>query len=775
MRDKRIYTIDPFTSRDLDDTLSAEILSNGNILIGVHIADVSSYIVPGTEIDKEAMARGTSFYLPGEVVHMLPTSLSSGDCSLLPGTDKLCVSLLAIFTPTGDLVDIWCGETVIRSRSKLSYDVVDMLLEKYDKKQELPKDFGFVPKELYDPLLGPQQVTIQELTADLVALRSISRVLREKRQRYSFINTELQFNLVDATEKFGDQEMTYPKPVSLKEIEATTESHLMVEDFMVFANEIIANFTTRIMPRESVIRYLSQPDDLDEVFTNFDMTSIQSLKESITELRENCASQYGPFKYFDGWVSDVLLGNFNAALYGNPGGMALKEIKKNTAKENIVNRILADYRRISGRTELTKEEADKIIGFLQVYFPPESEKLLFGHFALGSYLYIHFTSPIRRYVDIVAHRLLAHATYIYYAQKHGLLTKKKFTNANMPGDIYPSKTLFQDFMKSAALPSPQDPSAFTFPLFSFPSEPLPFKEQNAIALSAIKEEIEKEEAATNGTQYFDLDFGFVEKVYKKMPNPGELSVICAQCNKRHADSRNIEQQLNRIYLATIYNKPFLADLYISELGYSNDAVTIKGFFPVLNKSFNISFENCHSMKLVELSEGSPQTTAQQTGCALAANNELVVKYLKNPDEKVIDIGYDDEPNPEDINYVINSIFNKERRKANHFLDKVLKRNKDGSVLFQELHNYFLLKNISDDEEVWKAALKNSAYIDVLDDRIAPKPLPEPECITVRYQLFECITVKASVKYTPFAHFEFAAITPHDDISALAHAEFDFVK
>lgn len=775
LRGMRAYTIDPFDARDLDDALSAEVLANGNVLIGIHIADVSSYILPGTEIDKEAMERGTSFYLQSEVIHMLPTSLSSGECSLLPGTDKLCVSLLIVFTPTGDVIDVWCGETVIRSRSKLSYNVVDMLLEKYDQKQNLPEDFGFVPKELYDQLLGPQQATVSEIITDLITLRSISRVLRGKKQRFSFNSTELHFNVIQETEKFEGQDITYYKPISLKEKEQNTESHLIVEDFMIFANETIANFITMMMPRESVVRCLAQPSDFDDLFVNFDATSTQALKKSVEELKKNCTARYGPFEYFDEWVSSMLLNNVTSALYTNPGNLVLTEIKKKMSKENLVDSILEKYSNIKGRRELTKNEADAIIKFLRVYFPPDTQKLLLGHFALGSNLYIHFTSPIRRYIDIVAHRLLAHATYILYAQRHNLLSQEKFSKANIPSNVYPSKLFFQDFRKSTTLLHTKDPSAYTFPQIAFSNEQLPYKKQNEIVIKAIKEEIQKEEVETGGTQYFNLDFGFTEKTYKKMPNPGELSAICEQCNQRHESSKNIQRSLQQMYLANVFNTPHLAKLYISWITQQNDTIQLKGFLPALNKSFQILLNNCYSVKLVNADQESSKAPEQQDACVLAENNELIINYLKNPNEPIIDVGYDDVPNTKDINYVINSIFNKERRKANNFIDRKLKRNEDGSVSFKELHSYYLLEDISDDEEVWKRALANSKYIDVFEDRIAPKPLPEPECITLRYRQFDCVTVKATVKYTPFAVFEFSLINPNEDISGLEYLNFNSIE
>ena len=129
LRTRLAFTIDPKDARDHDDALSIDPLDHGRFEVGVHIADVSHYVTPGSGLDREAKQRGTSTYLPGGVIPMLPARLSSDLCSLLPERDRLALSVLAELDEAGKLYSVRFAETVIRSRHRLSYEEVQQMLD----------------------------------------------------------------------------------------------------------------------------------------------------------------------------------------------------------------------------------------------------------------------------------------------------------------------------------------------------------------------------------------------------------------------------------------------------------------------------------------------------------------------------------------------------------------------------------------------------------------------------------------------------------------------
>ncbi len=129
IRDILTFTIDPVDAKDFDDAISFKELSNGNYEIGVHIADVSHYVEPGTALDEEAYTRATSVYLPDRVNPMLPERISNELCSLRPHEDKLCFSVIFQMTPRGDIKSKWEGKTVIHSDHRFTYEDVQEIIE----------------------------------------------------------------------------------------------------------------------------------------------------------------------------------------------------------------------------------------------------------------------------------------------------------------------------------------------------------------------------------------------------------------------------------------------------------------------------------------------------------------------------------------------------------------------------------------------------------------------------------------------------------------------
>lgn len=201
-------TIDPEDAKDFDDALSFQKLPNGNYEVGVHIADVSHYAIPGTEMDKEAYARATSVYLVDRTVTMYPERLSNELCSLRPNEDKLSFSAVFEMTEGAEIVNEWYGRTVIHSDKRFTYEEAQKVLD------------------------GELEIFSDELKT----LNSLAYKLRDKRFKNGSINfdsTEIKFQL-DADKK--------PIGIIIKE---RKDTHLLVEDFMLLANKKVAEFVSK--------------------------------------------------------------------------------------------------------------------------------------------------------------------------------------------------------------------------------------------------------------------------------------------------------------------------------------------------------------------------------------------------------------------------------------------------------------------------------------------------------------------------------------------------
>ncbi len=205
LRGIRVFTIDPEDARDHDDALSIERLDNGRCEVGIHIADVSHYVVPGSALDAEARARGTSCYLPGGVVPMLPESLSGDLCSLRPDRDRLALSVFAELSPDGRLYGHRFAETVIRSRHRLHYDQVQHALD------------------------GTRRMDA-ELQAALEGLVGIARGLRARRRAAGAL--ELESTEVKAWVDADGHAVRLERRPHL-------ESHELIEEFMLLANRVV--------------------------------------------------------------------------------------------------------------------------------------------------------------------------------------------------------------------------------------------------------------------------------------------------------------------------------------------------------------------------------------------------------------------------------------------------------------------------------------------------------------------------------------------------------
>jgi ribonuclease R len=314
LREKFIVTIDPDDARDFDDAIDVERIQGGGWRLGVHIADVAAYVTPGRALDREAYKRGNSVYLPDRVIPMLPERLSNGVCSLNPGVNRLTHSVFLEFTKDGRTKSARFARTVIRSARRLTY------------------------REAYAILKAPPNDQLGERLHVAWELASLLR-----KNRFAQGSLDLDFPEVKVRlDKEG-------KPIRLERIE-NDESHQLIEEFMLGANEAVAReLKNRLMP--TIYRVHENPDP-----------------EKLAEYRELVLS-YG-YK-----VGDI-------------------------SRRQELQRLLAS---LAGKPE---EQALKI-GLLKSLKRARYAPQPLGHFGLAKNNYTHFTSPIRRYADLVIHRSLA--------------------------------------------------------------------------------------------------------------------------------------------------------------------------------------------------------------------------------------------------------------------------------------------------------------------------------------------------------------------------------
>jgi ribonuclease R len=311
LRSQFIVTIDPDDARDFDDAINVERIPGGGWRLGVHIADVAAYVKPGSALDREAYKRGNSVYLPDRVIPMLPERLSNGVCSLRPDVNRLTHSVFIEFTKDGRTKSCRFGRTVIRSARRLTYGEAYALLKAPAKDQ-----------------LGERLHVAWELAS----------FLRKKR----FEQGSLDLDFPEVKVRLDAE----GKPIAMERIE-NDESHQLIEEFMLAANEAVAReLKNRSIP--TVYRVHEDPDP-----------------EKLAEYRELILS-YG-FK-----VGDL-------------------------TNRRELQRLLAS---LSGKAE---EQALKI-GLLKSLKRARYAPQPLGHFGLAKTNYTHFTSPIRRYADLVVHR-----------------------------------------------------------------------------------------------------------------------------------------------------------------------------------------------------------------------------------------------------------------------------------------------------------------------------------------------------------------------------------
>ena len=355
MRDVLTVTIDPADAKDFDDAVSLQELENGNYEIGVHIADVTHYVRPHDIIDKEAYERGTSVYLVDRTVPMLPEVLSNNLCSLRQGEDKLTYSAIFEMTPAGKVVKRWFGRTIINSDRRYSYEQAQEIIESsgdYTLKYLGEMGSGVETKSIKvsSRKRKGESYSDKEVASAILALHSIARKLREHRFQsgsISFERPEMKV-IVDAN----------GKPVDVVQ-KISREANWLIEEFMLLANREVATCVTKGLR-------LKEPTFVYRVHDEPDYDKVRNLKDFV--------------KHFGYQMGSV-----------------------NNGRE-VAAELNALLEKAKGKPECGAIEIIALRSMSRAKYSTDNV----GHYGLGFDYYTHFTSPIRRYPDMMVHRLLTH-------------------------------------------------------------------------------------------------------------------------------------------------------------------------------------------------------------------------------------------------------------------------------------------------------------------------------------------------------------------------------
>ena len=313
-------TIDPQDAKDFDDAISLQKLDNGNYEIGVHIADVSYYIDPGSALDNEAFQRATSVYLPDRVLPMLPERISNELCSLRPNEDKLTFSAIFNMTPKGEVKSFWLGRTVMHSNHRFTYEEVQEIIE--------------TEEGIYEE--------------EILFLHKIAQKFRKQRFKKGAINFSSQ------EVRFKLDEKANPVGIMIKE---SKEANQLIEELMLLANRTVAEYVSKIKVDKKEVPFPYRVHDTPDE----------------TKLLPFIAFAKKHGHEFDTSTPQGIAESFNKMLqeaHGTPQQHVLEQLGIRTMAKAIYT----------------------------------TENI--GHYGLGFDHYTHFTSPIRRYPDVLVHRIL---------------------------------------------------------------------------------------------------------------------------------------------------------------------------------------------------------------------------------------------------------------------------------------------------------------------------------------------------------------------------------
>ncbi|KAK7301320.1 hypothetical protein RJT34_12181 [Clitoria ternatea] len=343
LRNLCIFTIDPSTATDLDDALSIEKLPNGNYRVGIHIADASYFVLPDTALDSEAQLRSTSVYMLQKKLPMLPALLSENIGSLSPGVNRLAVSMLLDINLAGDVVERWIGRTVIQSCCKLSYEHAQDIIDRALVSDIFDDGYPKVHGHFKWP----------DVIKSLKSLYEISNVLKIKR----FSDGALRLENPKVAVLFDENGVPYDSMLCERK-----ESNFLVEEYMLLANRTVAEVICRAYPDGALLRRHPEPN-------------MRKLKEFMAFCQKH------------GLELDT---SSSGQLH-----WSLEQIKEKLKGDRVLYEILISY-----ATKPMQLASYFCSGDLR-----DSEHE-WGHYALAVPFYTHFTSPLRRYPDIVVHRTL---------------------------------------------------------------------------------------------------------------------------------------------------------------------------------------------------------------------------------------------------------------------------------------------------------------------------------------------------------------------------------
>ncbi len=348
LREVTTFTIDPRDAKDFDDAISIRKTDDGLWEVGVHIADVSHYVKEGSIIDKEAVKRATSVYLVDRTIPMLPERLCNFICSLRPNEEKLTYSVVFKLDDKAVVKDWHLAHTVIKSDRRFTYEEVQKVLE--DHKEASPEDYKMPGDHAADPNFnGSDVLPAEHFATELITLNRLAKQLRARRFEHGSINfdrSEVRFDIDDKGKPIG----VYFK--------VAKDANKLVEEFMLLANRTVA--------------------------------------ESVGKQPKNKKPKTLPYRVHDLPDQDKLI---NLSEFIVKFGYKLKPTGSKEEVAKGLNRLLTD---IQGKKEQNLIETVSLRAMMKARYSTHN----IGHYGLAFDYYTHFTSPIRRYPDVMVHRLL---------------------------------------------------------------------------------------------------------------------------------------------------------------------------------------------------------------------------------------------------------------------------------------------------------------------------------------------------------------------------------